>query len=230
MRQLNVFCEGQTEQAFCAQVLQPHLFRSVDGMIHTLAVGEKNNHHLFGLGKRTKYDRVRKFIQNTIKQKQNKDVYFTTFFDLYALPDDFPGTAVNSKDTANPTPYVRALEQAFENDINHHRFIAHLQLYEYETVLFSDPQAFAISFESCSEQIKLLETITKSVSSIEHINDGPDTAPSKRIINIFPQYRGRKTTAGPDIAEHIGIEKIRTACPHFHHWLTSLERIPWSRE
>ena len=42
MKQLNVFCEGQTEQGFCAQVLQPHLFPSGDGIVHTLAVGEKS--------------------------------------------------------------------------------------------------------------------------------------------------------------------------------------------
>ena len=33
MKQLNVFCEGQTEQGFCAQVLQPHLFPSGDGIL-----------------------------------------------------------------------------------------------------------------------------------------------------------------------------------------------------
>ena len=43
MKQLSVFCEGQTEQGFCAQVLQPHLFPSGDGIVHTLAVGEKSD-------------------------------------------------------------------------------------------------------------------------------------------------------------------------------------------
>jgi hypothetical protein len=55
VKQLNVFCEGQTEQGFCAQVLQPHLFPSGDGIVHTLAVGEKDHHHVYGIGRRTRY-------------------------------------------------------------------------------------------------------------------------------------------------------------------------------
>lgn len=96
MKQLNVFCEGQTEQGFCDQVLRPHLFPSGDGVLHTLAVGEKDHHHLYGIGRTKKYARVRKFIHNTIKQREGNGVYFTTLFDLYALPADFPGKAATS--------------------------------------------------------------------------------------------------------------------------------------
>lgn len=230
MKQLNVFCEGQTEQGFCVQVLQPHLFPAGDGIVHTLAVGEKDHHHLYGLGRRTKYERVRKFILNTIKQRQGRNVYFTTLFDLYALPNDFPGKAVPVRNAANPTPYVLALQQAFEQDINFHRFIAHLQLHEYETILFAEPEAFAIRFENCEEKVELLKAVAASETSIEHINDGRDTAPSKRIIDILPEYDGLKSTAGPDIAEFIGVAKIRAACPHFDRWLVRLEGIQWEPE
>jgi hypothetical protein len=173
---------------------------------------------------------VRKFILNTIKQRQGKNVYFTTLFDLYASPGNFPGKAENVRNAADPTPYVLALEQAFEHDINHHRFIAHLQLHEYETMLFAEPEAFAIAFESCEEEIKLLKAIAASEPSIEHIDDGKLTAPSKRIINILPEYDGRKSIVGPDIAEFIGVAKIRAACPHFERWLARLEGIPWEQE
>lgn len=90
MKQLNVFCEGQTEQGFCAQVLQPHLFPSGDGIVHTLAVGEKSHHHIYGIGRRTRYEKVRKFILNTIKQREGKNVYFTTLVDLMGCLMIFP--------------------------------------------------------------------------------------------------------------------------------------------
>ena len=102
MKQLNVFCEGPTEQGFCAQVLQPHLFPQGDGIIHSLAVGEKDYHHVFGLGKHRKYVKVRKFILNTLKQRAGKQVYFTTLFDLYALPNDFPGADTNIRNPSQP--------------------------------------------------------------------------------------------------------------------------------
>ncbi len=156
VKQLNVFCEGQTEQGFCSQVLQPHLFPQGDGLIHTLAVGEKDHHHLYGLGRRTKYQRVRKFILNTIKDCAGADVYFTTLFDLYGLPVDFPGKDEHVRNPANPTLYVTALESAFGADIDHHRFIPYLQLHEYETILFSDAEAFGIAFEDCEDAIEHL--------------------------------------------------------------------------
>jgi len=178
VKQLNVFCEGQTEQGFCAQVLQPHLFPSGGGVVHTLAVGKKDHHHIYGIGRSTKYERVRKFISNTIKQREGKNVYFTTFLDLYGLPHAFPGKAANVRVAADPTAYVLALEKAFEGDIDHFRFIPYLQLHEYETILFADPEAFRIAFENCEAEIEQLKTIAASVPSIEHIDDGEETAPS----------------------------------------------------
>jgi hypothetical protein len=230
VRQLNVFCEGQTEQGFCAQVLRPHLFPSGDGIVHTLAVGEKDHRHLYGIGTKTKYQRVQKFILNTIKGRHGKNVYFTTLFDLYALPDDFPGKADNNRNPANPTPYVLALQQAFELDINDHHFVAHLQLHEYETMLFAEPSAFAIAFENCGHEIEMLTAVAASEPSIEYIDDGRDTAPSKRITDILPEYGGRKSIVGPDIAEYIGVAKIRAACPHLDRWLVRLEGIQWEQE
>jgi AAA ATPase domain len=81
-----------------------------------------NDTLLFGIGRRTRYEKVRKFILNTIKQREGKNVYFTTLVDLYGLPHDFPGKAANMRVAANPTAYVLALEKAFQGDIDHFRF------------------------------------------------------------------------------------------------------------
>lgn len=222
-----MFCEGPTEQAFCAQLLQPHLFPAGDGVVHTLAVGRKNDHHVYGLGSRARYDRLRKFMFNTIRQRDGRNVYFTTLLDLYGLPLDFPGLADTVRNPADPTPYVLALEAAFGRDIDHHRFVPYLQLHEYETMLFADPAAFAIAFENCDPVIAQLNAVAAGFPSVEHIDDGRESAPSKRIIAVVPEYKGRKTTAGPDIAEFIGLPRIREACPHVHGWLTRLESLLW---
>jgi hypothetical protein len=227
---LNVFCEGPTEQAFCNQVLQPHLFPQGDGQILTLAVGQKNHRHIYGIGTRTPYVKVRKFIRNLINGRAKENVFFTTLFDLYALPNDFPGKDANVRNPADPTPYVVALENAFREDVNHSQFIPHLQLHEFETILFAEPEAFAVSFEDCNDEIQQLKDIAASVQSIELINDSKDTAPSKRIIAIVNEYAGRKSTAGPDIAEYIGLSTIRGKCPHFHEWLLQLENLNWQVE
>jgi hypothetical protein len=230
MKELYVFCEGPTEQGFCNQVLAPHLFLHHDGCIHTIKIAHSKHHgetHRGGIGK---YAALKRDIQNTLKSRDPRNVYFTTMIDLYGLPLDFPGKEANVRNPANPTPYVLALEKAFGDDINHYHFIPYLQLHEYETLLFSGPEAFAVSFDNCHNEIQQLKEIAASVSSIEYIDDGKDSAPSKRIIAIIPEYEGRKVSAGPDIAEFIGIGPIRAHCPHFHDWLIRLESLLWEKD
>jgi hypothetical protein len=221
VKELVVFCEGPTEQGFCRQVLQPHLFSAHDGLIHTFAVGEKRGRHVYGI---RKYAPLKKFIRNSLKSRK-QGVYFTTLIDLYALPSEFPGKANNTRNPHNPTPYAEALEKAFGEDIGDFRFLPHLQLHEYETMLFADPEAFRIAFDDCEAAVQRLKDIAASFTSVEHINDGDQTAPSKRIIELLPAYDGRKSSAGPDIAEFIGVAALRAKCPHLDRWLTRLENL-----
>ena len=61
--------------------------------------------------------------------------------------------------------------------------------------------------------------------SPELVDDGRQTAPSKRIIEQFPDYEYRKATVGPQAAERIGLATIRCKCRHFAQWLERLERL-----
>jgi hypothetical protein len=74
-------------------------------------------------------------------------------------------------------------------------------------------------FENADSQISALH----DVQPPELIDDGQDTAPSKRIAAQFPNYS--KTTVGPQMAELIGLENIRSKCPHFNAWLERLEKL-----
>jgi hypothetical protein len=143
--------------------------------------------------------------------------------DLYGLPGDFPGLAEHTRIRENPIPYVEALEKRLEETIDDRRFIPYIQLHEYETLLFTDPDAFAFSFDGRDRAIQSLKDIAGSFPSIEHIDDGQPTAPSKRIIDLIPEYDADKATAGPDIAEFIGLPRLRKACPHFGTWIDALE-------
>ena len=95
----------------------------------------------------------------------------------------------------------------------------------YETLLYADPDAFQISFTDCGRAVAALKQIVASVPSIELIDDGPQTAPSKRIINVLAEYAQRKADAGPEIAEYIGLPTLRQKCPHFDAWITRLEKL-----
>jgi hypothetical protein len=61
--------------------------------------------------------------------------------------------------------------------------------------------------------------------SPELINDGEQTAPSKRIIQAIPSYEGAKVSVAPLMAQKIGLEIIRQKCPHFNQWIERLENL-----
>jgi hypothetical protein len=226
VKHLYVFCEGATEQGFCNQVLSLHLLPLNIG-VHTIPVAHSRHHQrIHRGGVPTHFSVLHDDIGDLLKLHQRRpDVYFTTMIDLYGLPGDFPGRAAHTRIPGNPTPYVEALEREFEATINNRRFIPYIQIHEYEALLFADPDAFRIAFENIDQAIARLKAIADSYPSVEHINDGRSTAPSKRIFEEVPKYETNKATAGPDIAEFIGLPRLREACPHFDAWVTRLERL-----
>jgi len=59
--------------------------------------------------------------------------------------------------------------------------------------------------------------------SPEDIDDGPTTAPSKRLENAIRSYN--KVLHGPLAVESMGLAKIRSRCPRFNDWISSLESL-----
>ena len=66
-----------------------------------------------------------------------------------------------------------------------------------------------------------LERIVDLESGPELVNEGIDTAPSKRIINAYPRYT--KTVDGPLVIADAGLDSIRSSCPHMYEWLREVE-------
>jgi hypothetical protein len=56
----------------------------------------------------------------------------------------------------------------------------------------------------------------------ERVNDGRDSAPSKRLANYRGDYD--KTGDGPLAVASLGLPKLRAQCPHLNAWLALLER------
>ncbi|WP_420847683.1 DUF4276 family protein [Natronosporangium hydrolyticum] len=67
-----------------------------------------------------------------------------------------------------------------------------------------------------------LHHVVTSAGGPELVNDGVDTAPSKRISAALPRYS--KTIDGPLCIQELGLAKLRATCPHLDAWLTELER------
>ena len=135
-------------------------------------------------------------IARRLKEDSGRDAFFTTMIDLYALHANFPGLKEAEKLRTDPYRWVEALEKSWLDETGDNRFIPFIQLHEFEAYLFSDVSQLALFFDNASSGIAALRKIVDDVQSPEQIDDGQHTAPSKRIIEQFPEYDDLKPTVG----------------------------------
>ena len=223
MVRLNLLVEGQTEETFVKRTLTEHL-AAQEVFAYPLVVSTRREGVQVWRGGVRHYARIKRDLKIWMNANQGTDVCFTTMFDLYRLPRDFPGFNDASK-IGDPIERIANLEKAFREDIGSHRFIPYIQLHEFEALLLADPQKFDWEFIEHDQAIRKLRELVEGYNSPEEINDGQDTAPSKRIIGEIPEYKGRKASTGPLVASKIGLDVIRQKCPHFNDWLSRLERL-----
>ena len=102
------------------------------------------------------------------------------------------------------------------------RVIPYIQQYEFESLLFSDVDAFAV-FDVSNKVVRGLRHIRSQFPSPEDINDNWDTVPSRRIKRAMPEYS--KVVHGPLIAGETGLDAIRRECRRFNAWMERLETL-----
>lgn len=217
-----VFAEGPTEEQFIKRTVAPAL-RHLEICIkpQTLKTSKEAS------GGAVTFDRLKFNARNTLRQYPN--AVLTTFIDLYKLDTDFPEFIESSKKT-EVYQKVESLEVALHAAIVEHvgcrseRFIPHIQPYEYEGLLFSDIDALVNTDPNWSSSRTKLQEIRNDAESPEHINDGYDTKPSKRLEdNLSPRYK--KTLHGPLAAEKITLSTIERECKHFREWMEKLRSV-----
>ena len=168
------------------------------------------------------YDLPKKDIDAWMRVDKNPDARFTTMFDLYGLPEDFPGYD-EARRLTDLYERVEVLERALSEDISDRRFVPYIQLHEFEALLFSNPRKLETQFYDHGDEIQRLIETASEFESPELIDDGKDTSPSKRIIEEIPEYRWMKASAGPIVTGKIGLPTLRSKCKHFGEWLERLE-------
>lgn len=218
MIRLNIIVEGQTEEAFVAQTLSPYLAdRGILANARCVETGRKKG-KIFRGGV-DNYEKIRNDIIRWIRE--DTDAWITTMFDLYALPRNFPGIGELA---LNLDPYskVAKVEKAFEIDIDYYKFIPYIQLHEFEAILLAEPMKITEFFIEDTKACERLGSLVLEFDSPEHINQNRDKSPSKRIIKEIPAYEKYKATAGPLIAESIGIDTILSKCMHFSEWVNRI--------
>lgn len=222
MIRLHITAEGQTEQSFARKVLVPHLAKyDVFAAARCVLTSKDKRAAKEYRGGLLRYEKAERDIRTWLKEDAHGDCRFTTMFDLYALPHDFPGYAEAGR---TPDPYERVgiIERSMARSIGDRRFIPYIQLHEFEALILADPRKLDWEYLEHDAAIGALISMVGNRNP-ELIDDGPTTAPSKRILKEIPEYD--KVSAGVSVAEKIGIPALRAKCRHFNEWLSGLERL-----
>ena len=212
-----VLVEGQTEERFVKDVLQPAYSGRGIYFFPTLLVTKRVKNGPNFKGGITNFAKFKNDVNRLLNSAG--DALVTTMLDYYALPKDFPGMSTRPVSTAMER--VRHVEDEIAVDFGRPlNFVPFLALHEFEAWLFSSPiELPKVMTERTKESA--FTSIIREFSSPEEINEKPESAPSKRIKALFPAYR--KTLHGPLTAQRIGLEHIRASCRHFDDWLMKLE-------
>lgn len=224
---IHILCEGQTEQGFVEEVLRPYLQgKGVTGVKSILITTNKKKNARGGM-LTYKHAEMDINLLRLTKQDNNYERHiFTTMFDLYALPDDFPGFGIAS---TIHDPYVRveSLETSLSQALAEKRFIPYIQMHEFEALLFCGINHLSKLYPGCEKRCEQLSKDLQKVGNPELINNGPTTAPSKRIIKAIEgekktHYNYNKPATAKSVTKEIGIDELRAKCPHFNEWIEKL--------
>ncbi|MCG5516255.1 DUF4276 family protein [Ectothiorhodospira sp. 9100] len=221
MIRLHVTAEGQTEKAFIDQVLTPHLARfGVYTDARCVLTSKDKRASMEYRGGLISYQKAKADIETWMKEDAHPECWFTSMFDLYALPADFPG--FNEARPLAPYERIERLEVSFGNDLGKPHFIPYIQLHEFESLILADPSKLDWEYLEHEQPIGNLVNMV-GTKNPELINDGQETAPSKRILKEIPEYD--KVTSGVSVAAHIGLDTLRASCKHFAEWVSRLEKL-----
>ena len=230
MSRLLVHVEGEAEESFVKEVLAPHLYGHGFSRVSARLIGNARQRDRRG-GIRP-WTAVRKDIINHLREDRGSIA--TTMVDYYGLPQAgskaWPGRARASGFSLS-SKKAKIVEMALMEDVvqvmgprfQQERFIPYVMMHEFEALLFSDCHGFGRGIGR-PELVSKFQDIRDGFDHPEEIDDSPDTAPSKRVSKVFPEYQ--KPLMGTLAVLEIGLEPIRDACPHFRSWLDGLHGLP----
>ncbi len=230
---LFVICEGESEFIFVDNLLAPYLYARCQSLKKVTPIllykyGDK------GRGGDISYTRLSNHIR---RLTTCPNTIVTTFIDYYKLGQDFPykikclqeNISYNSNDICN---IVKMLEQDISQiDISSSNLVPYIQIHEYEMIYFADISTFVKANSETKYQAKIefqMQKILQNFISPEYINNSKDTAPSKRINQIFNKIIDMNYSKKSCAVQYTSnttinnIDDIRKTCLHFSQWIDML--------
>ena len=211
MIRLAITVEGETEEDFVNDVLGPYL-NGKETYSFPILIGKAAS----GVGGGGKVTIER--LSADIASLYHRFDFVTSLVDLYGFRD----SGGNSAEYVE-VQMLREARRLVGRGMDSRKVIPYVQQYEFEGLLFSDVEALGSILGVAGQAEAQLVSVRSQFLTPEEINDDPNTAPSKRLVQILPNYN--KARFGPLVAQEIGLPTIRAQCPRFDAWVTRLESL-----
>jgi len=199
MVRLAISVEGQTEQIFVDRLLVPY-FEKLEIYISSI---------LLGNGGDVAIPRIKKDLNNLASSFDK----VTTLYDFYG----FRGKSADENKESLEQKIIDCVAPALQEKI-----IPYIQMYEFEGLLFSSPEKMEAEIGNKGLSNWANDILDDFNQNPEAINNSEQTAPSKRLASKVIYI---KTQHGPNIAQAIGLKKLREICTGFNDWITQLEAL-----
>ena len=212
MKRVIFIVEGDTEISFIQKCIMPYLYQkgftnpmNAQKIITNRKKNKKGGNVAF------------EYLKNDIERvAATRNVLITTFLDFFRLPTDFSGYTT---DSLKIEQIEEAVRENISSIVDRANFLPYIQRHEIEALMYTNMDGFNYVVDK-EESLNKLKEIINQYANPEDINSGSETAPSKRLMKIFPY---QKTTDGEIILEALPIDDIRSKCPRFNEWLENLE-------
>ena len=109
--------------------------------------------------------------------------------------------------------------ERYQNDIK--RFLREKDVIVTSLIDFTSVKGFKYLGNLSDHQLSDIQTVIDEFDNPELINEGDQTAPSKRLKAIIPGYQ--KVLYGNTIALENGFQVVLDKCPRFNGWIKRLE-------
>lgn len=224
MSELHFVLEGLTEEAFVRRVLVPHLG---DHGVHATCSVVATKRADDGRKRRGGGDWNKWFTDIRLRLRDKREsVRVTTLFDLYGLPANFPELKEHAT-LADTRVRCERLERAMATAVGDARLIPYVQRHEFEALVLAGLPALALLLGSDDKQGLARLEADIGVLAPEDVDEGPNTAPSKRLARFIPSYEKSKDKVffGEQVTVRTGLETLRAKCPRFGAWVGKLEAL-----
>lgn len=213
---LHILVEGQTEEALVRDVFEPHLAAHGWFVTYSIVKTKRPAGTAAHKGGVTGWRQLEREIRLLLHDSSIG--VFTTMFDYYGFPLAAPG--MQERPATTPVDCVRHVERALRQHFADPRLVPHLVLHETEAWVYAACAELGEVLGDKAVAMQMLKDVATS-GGPELINDGPNTAPSKRLERHSPGYV--KTIDGPLAIAELGLDGLRSQCPHLGEWLRGLE-------